>query len=110
MISSAERILAKKLAKIGFIVKPFSRRLAIDPRNTIYQQYKSSNYRLDFAIESCRVAIEVDGYWHRLVRQRLSDKDKDKYLRSLSWKVLRLPNENISDDVLQFSILRLLTL
>lgn len=62
-------------------------------------------YKLDFAWESKRLCIEIDGSQHYLMPDRAeSDKRKDELLRSKGWKVLRLkwgyiakcPNDAIS--------------
>jgi len=55
-------------------------------------------YRMDFALP-CRkgwLNVECDGFrWHTRKQQRLKDRRRDKELRKLGWKILRLPEEKI---------------
>jgi len=55
-------------------------------------------YRMDFALP-CRkgwLNVECDGFrWHSRKQQRLKDRRRDKELRKLGWKILRIPEEKI---------------
>lgn len=57
-----------------------------------------SLYLVDIYIPSKRLAVECDGdYWHLKSQER--DRRKDKYLRSLGVKVLRLSETKIRSDI-----------
>lgn len=55
-------------------------------------------YRMDFALP-CRkgwLNVECDGFrWHSRKQQQLKDHLRDKELRNLGWKILRIPEEKI---------------
>lgn len=57
-------------------------------------------YCCDFVIKSRRLVIECDGdYWHSLPDVINRDKKKDTWLISHGYKVLRLPEHRINDDI-----------
>ena len=45
-------------------------------------------YVLDFALESEKVNIEIDGRTH--LGREAKDRERDEHLRSLGWKVIRI--------------------
>lgn len=59
-------------------------------------------YRLDFAV-FCKkgpLNIECDGEkWHSVRSQRLKDAKRDKILRNYGWKVLRLKEKDIVNNI-----------
>lgn len=59
-------------------------------------------YRLDFAI-FCRhgkIALECDNEkWHSTPARRLTDSQRDRYLASRGWVVIRLPGKQIQRDI-----------
>ena len=58
-------------------------------------------YFLDFALcgRKNRLDVECDGYkWHSLKKQREKDKNRDRALKALGWKILRITEEEIVND------------
>lgn len=49
-------------------------------------------YKIDIALPSCKIAVEVDGESHRAKTRKVEDEKKDALLRSLGWTVFRVPN------------------
>ena len=58
-----------------------------------------TNYKVDIANQTLKIAIEVDGKGHLLKKNILKDIKKTKMLESLGWKVLRYTNKEIMNDV-----------
>lgn len=52
--------------------------------------YVVGRFRIDFAWVDKRLAIEIDGGQHEREDNKKRDLRKDKYLRSLGWKILRI--------------------
>ena len=54
------------------------------------QEYKIPGFRLDIADVQRKLDLEIDGvYWHE-IRKPDSDKNRDKRLKKLGWKILRI--------------------
>lgn len=51
------------------------------------------HYKLDLANVRLKVAIELDGMSHCVIKRKEQDHKKDCLVRSLGWKVLRLKNK-----------------
>lgn len=57
-------------------------------------------YYLDFLLPWTNTVIEVDGeYWHSLEGQQKIDNRKDKRLKELGYKVIRLTEQEIMEDI-----------
>jgi hypothetical protein len=56
------------------------------------------HYKVDLAVPSLKLAIEVDGNTHKLKRWRFLDHRKTEALASLGWLVIRFWNEEILRD------------
>ena len=56
-------------------------------------QYSVGPYSIDIAFPKEKIAIEIDGEHHRKEAQIIKDGNKDEYLKSHGWKVLRFPAE-----------------
>lgn len=57
-------------------------------------------YRLDFAIPSERIAIELDGQrWHSSPEQVASDRERQAALEALGWHVVRFSGQEVYEDV-----------
>lgn len=55
----------------------------------------------DFAIPTSKLLIECDGdYWHSLPNNVRRDKSKDAYARKSGWKILRLPEHKILNNLM----------
>lgn len=70
--------------------------------------FNKGAYSIDIAIESCKLAVEVDGYfhtaesWDRLhwgkEHPAIRDARKDDYLQSCGWTVLRIPTTRLKTN------------
>jgi very-short-patch-repair endonuclease len=49
------------------------------------------SYRLDFALPSAKINLEIDGYWHN--HRKKQDKKRDLVLASMGWKVIRISTD-----------------
>lgn len=59
-------------------------------------EYKIGRWSIDIFVQKHNVAIECDGeYWHRDSER---DKRKDKYLKSIGIRVIRLPEKDIRNN------------
>jgi len=74
-----------------------------------------NDYRVDFFIPSCNLIVEADGQWshgdprifgpndiiqgHRIAKNKWNyDKNRDKYLKSLGYKVIRFWEKEIKKE------------
>lgn len=53
------------------------------------------HYKLDLAMPSVRLAVEVDGGSHQSLERRQQDAKKDNFLKSNGWTVLRFTNQEV---------------
>jgi very-short-patch-repair endonuclease len=66
-------------------------------------------YKIDIAIPSKMIAIEVDGMSHLALERKEQDRRKDLQLTEKGWKVVRLLNQfvlNATKEELLFTIYR----
>lgn len=56
-------------------------------------------YKVDLALPSLKVAVEVDGLNHRNPKNMARDRKKEAKLMELGWRVFRLSNAEILADV-----------
>lgn len=56
-------------------------------------------YKVDLAIPSLKIAIEIDGQTHKQKKWRFLDQRKTKALESLGWSVLRFWNDEVLTDI-----------
>lgn len=103
-MSTPENIFAQQLEKLGFRIAPI--RTVVDPKNTVYRQYRIEDSFFDFAIPGLRLLIEIDGeYWHarrfrvtsKQARQAITDRRKDALAHRHRWKILRINATKIED-------------
>jgi very-short-patch-repair endonuclease len=69
------------------------------------RQHPIGPYIADFASVRVRLIVEVDGGTHSSDAERAHDERRDAFLRSLSWEVIRVTNDDVYrslDDVLNF--------
>jgi very-short-patch-repair endonuclease len=52
----------------------------------------------DFACLSHKLIIEIDGKYHQLPDQQISDKERTEWLEQKGFKVMRFTNEQIIND------------
>lgn len=55
-------------------------------------------YFIDFAIESKKIALEIDGRQHLMEDRKKSDNLKDDFLKSDGWSVYRIPWKSINTE------------
>lgn len=68
----------------------------------VVPQYNVGPFRLDFAIPSAKIAIEVDGHdYHKTKEQRTHDSRRDRFLQANGWRILRFTGTEIYRDVEQ---------
>ena len=72
---------------------------ALDRANIKYErEFRVWKYCLDFALVSCKVAIECDGvYWHNLNPEK--DARRDAKLGGFGWITYRFTGDEIREDV-----------
>lgn len=58
-----------------------------------------SCYKIDVAIPSAMLAIEVDGGSHGLLTRQAEDQKKTEFLNGLGWKVLRFKNRQLMEHL-----------
>jgi very-short-patch-repair endonuclease len=69
------------------------------------QQYRVGKFRLDFAWPDIKIALEVDGWWHRSPQGAASDRQRDSWLRSQGWVVFRVDDEH-GEDAMRAQVAR----
>lgn len=63
-------------------------------------QYGIPPFVVDIAFPDASLVIECDGaYWHRTPAQKAKDNGKTKFLEHRGWKVVRLTEAAIKDDI-----------
>ncbi len=65
---------------------------------TSHRQKVIDNYIVDFCIPSAKLVIELDGSQHYEPENREYDKQRDDYLRSQGYTVLRYTNFDIKEN------------
>ena len=74
------------------------------------RQHIISNYIADFVCLSEQLVIEVDGLYHQLPENKISDEERTKDLNRLGFEVIRFSNEQVltdTDNVINTVVLRL---
>ena len=61
-------------------------------------QKQVGRFKIDFALEEKRIALEVDGKQHLRQKQKESDDRKDEWLEKQGWFVFRLPWQSIKTE------------
>ncbi|MCP9496096.1 MAG: endonuclease domain-containing protein [Pyrinomonadaceae bacterium MAG19_C2-C3] len=62
-----------------------------------HAQFTIGAYITDFAFIEARLVVECDGsYWHGRPSQQSKDRQKDGYLKSQGWRVVRLGEDEIN--------------
>jgi len=59
-----------------------------------YDSCFSKSYFLDFYIPNMKLALEIDGGYHRLNKE--SDANRDKYFKSIGIKTIRIKNGDVN--------------
>ncbi|MBI4053882.1 MAG: DUF559 domain-containing protein [Candidatus Doudnabacteria bacterium] len=63
-----------------------------------FRQYSVGHYILDFYCPVIRLAIEIDDGQHNYAPERLRDKQRTEYLKSLDIRVLRFWNNEVLEN------------
>ncbi len=64
-----------------------------------HRQKPIDNYILDFYCHELQLGIEVDGYYHLLIRVQRKDVRKEKRMNSLGVTVLRFSDKEVLKDM-----------
>ena len=63
------------------------------------RQHPIGDYIADFICLPAKLVIEVDGGYHQEPQQQESDKQRTEFLVSKGYQVIRIKNEEISNDL-----------
>ena len=63
------------------------------------QQHIIGEHIADFACVTNKLIIEIDGLYHSLPEQKISDEERTEWLESKGWKVIRFTNEEIFSNL-----------
>lgn len=56
-------------------------------------------YKLDLALPSLKLAVEVDGFSHTSIARQQQDRKKTEWLQSIGWTVLRFTNAAVMENL-----------
>ena len=62
------------------------------------RQHIIGDYIADFVCLPVKLIVEIDGGYHQLPEQQMSDEQRTEWLQSRGYKVLRFTNEEIIAD------------
>lgn len=62
------------------------------------QEYKVGKWFIDFAFMDKMVALEIDGKQHKLEERMKKDAEKDTFLKSNGWRIIRIPWKRYTRD------------
>lgn len=71
-------------------------RIGVRPGDLL-QQYPVGRYRLDFADPDVLIAIEADGFFHRMPGAAERDRKRDEWLLSQGWFLFRISDGSDSE-------------
>lgn len=76
-------------------------RVFLEPLGFEHQHCVSSGsvgppYKLDFGHPGLKIDVEIDGKQHQESRIHERDRERDRHLASLGWRVVRIRNEDIT--------------
>jgi len=63
------------------------------------RQHIIGNFIADFACLPKKLVIEIDGGYHQLPNQQVSDAERTQWLEQQGFKVIRFTNEEVIGDV-----------
>jgi hypothetical protein len=105
----AQRLLAETLGwSMEYVVKTHA------PKGN--PDHIPTNYKLDIANPSLKLAIEVDGMSHTSMSRQAQDRKKEQMLTGFGWTVLRFTNQEVMEhlpdcvQIVQSTILKLKTI
>ena len=62
------------------------------------RQHIIGQFIADFVCLSCKLIIEVDGKYHQLPEQQITDEERTHWLEGKGYRVIRFKNEQIIAD------------
>jgi very-short-patch-repair endonuclease len=63
----------------------------LDKNNIVYvREYPVKRWFVDFTDPQRKIAVEIDGKQHQLPERKISDSNKDFYLRENGWSIFRI--------------------
>jgi very-short-patch-repair endonuclease len=65
----------------------------------IRRQAPIGPYIADFAHHSAKLVIEIDGYYHSLPERQASDAERDRWLAGQGYRVLRVSDRDVTNDL-----------
>ena len=72
---------------------------ALDSIPELQPQVQIDGYRVDFAVPSQKVLIELDGHeFHKTKEQRTYDAKRDRFLLKKGWRLMRFTGTEIHND------------
>ena len=63
------------------------------------RQHIIGDYIADFACIPAKLVIEIDGGYHQLPEQQMSDEQRQEWLESQGFTVIRFTNEEVIDNI-----------
>ncbi|MBL0331188.1 MAG: endonuclease domain-containing protein [Bacteroidetes bacterium] len=63
------------------------------------RQHSIGNYVVDFYCASKRLIIELDGEVHNTEEQKEKDQHRDQNLKEMNFKILRISNSQVLNDI-----------
>lgn len=102
LLSARDILELYGVPKTEQIVKSRLKKLGIKPLSEFPVSIKGKRFRIDLAVFSPngRLAIECDNYKAHLGKpQKSKDKTKDSYLRRAGWRVIRLKEKDIIENL-----------
>jgi len=92
------KVFRRRMTKAEVILWLHLRRLREIGYN-FRRQHPIGPYIADFAIHTGKLIVEVDGETHGTEEEMAHDRRRDAYLQSQGWRVLRIPNMAIYEDL-----------
>ena len=66
---------------------------------TFKRQHIIGDYIADFVCLDTKLIVELDGGYHQLPQQQISDGQRTEWLESKGYRVLRFTNENLFNNI-----------
>lgn len=73
-------------------------RLGVRPTDLV-QQHSVGAYRIDFADPDVYIGIEADGFFHRMPGAAESDRERDAWLLTQGWYLIRISDDSEDDEL-----------
>ena len=99
--TSGSRVVARELRQKQTPAEQAMWKLLRDRRLhdlKVRRQFPIGNFVVDFCCYELRLVIELDGEVHSEPRQMAHDENRDAYIRSCGYRILRFSNQRVFDD------------